>query len=90
MIIISRTSVAEKEKSPPRPPSILKKRPMAALRSDAKAQKTEKSHLEYRIIVSNLRNTVTGGDIEVGLFKWNNHALPTTYYIPFSVFHFLI
>ncbi|KAJ8722674.1 hypothetical protein PYW07_003854 [Mythimna separata] len=61
---IHRTAVTEKEKSPPRPPSILKKRPMAALRSDTKAQKTEKSHLEYRIIVSNLRNTVTGGDIE--------------------------
>lgn len=57
----------EKEKSPPRPPSILKKRPMAAMRSD-KVQKPEKPHLEYRIIVSNLRNTVTGGDIEVGYF----------------------
>ena len=65
---IFRTNIAEKEKSPPRPPSILKKRPMAALRSDSKAQKPEKPHLEYRIIVSNLRSTVTGGDIEVGRF----------------------
>lgn len=39
---------------------------MAAMRSD-KVQKPEKPHLEYRIIVSNLRNTVTGGDIEVYL-----------------------
>ncbi|KAH9630667.1 hypothetical protein HF086_003958 [Spodoptera exigua] len=60
---IHRNTIVEKEKSPPRPPSILKKRPMAAMRSD-KVQKTEKPHLEYRIIVSNLRNTVTGGDIE--------------------------
>uniref|UniRef100_A0A2A4JNG1 RRM domain-containing protein n=1 Tax=Heliothis virescens TaxID=7102 RepID=A0A2A4JNG1_HELVI len=61
---VHRTTVIEKEKSPPRPPSILKKRPMAALRTDQKVQKTEKPHLEYRIIVSNLRNTVTAGDIE--------------------------
>ncbi|XP_022820085.1 polymerase delta-interacting protein 3-like isoform X1 [Spodoptera litura] len=60
---IHRNTIVEKEKSPPRPPSILKKRPMAAMRSD-KVQKPEKPHLEYRIIVSNLRNTVTGGDIE--------------------------
>nr|XP_021181347.2 polymerase delta-interacting protein 3 [Helicoverpa armigera] len=61
---VHRTTVIEKEKSPPRPPSILKKRPMAALRTDQKAQKTEKPHLEYRIIVSNLRSSVTAGDIE--------------------------
>lgn len=61
---IHRTSIPEKEKSPPRPPSILKKRPMVALGTDNKAQKTEKNVLEYRIIVSNLRNTVTGSDIE--------------------------
>lgn len=60
---VHRNTIVEKEKSPPRPPSILKKRPMAAMRSD-KVQKPEKPHLEYRIIVSNLRNTVTGGDIE--------------------------
>ncbi|XP_032513985.2 polymerase delta-interacting protein 3-like isoform X2 [Danaus plexippus] len=59
-----RTATIEKEKSPPRPPSILKKRPMAALRTENKVEKPEKSNHEYRIIVSNLRNTVTGGDIE--------------------------
>ncbi|XP_014370312.2 polymerase delta-interacting protein 3-like [Papilio machaon] len=59
-----RTTIVEKEPSPPRPPSILKKRPMAALRTEKKEDKTEKPNLEYRIIVSNLRNTVTGGDIE--------------------------
>ncbi|XP_026757849.1 polymerase delta-interacting protein 3-like [Galleria mellonella] len=62
--IMHRTMLAEKERSPPRPPSILKKRPMAALRNDKKTEKNEKPILEYRIIVSNLRNTVTGGDIE--------------------------
>lgn len=66
-ISFSRPLVTEREVSPPRPPSILKKRPMAAMRSDQKAQKAEKSTTEYRIIVSNLRNTVTGGDIEVRL-----------------------
>ncbi|OWR44168.1 polymerase delta interacting protein 3 [Danaus plexippus plexippus] len=59
-----RTATIEKEKSPPRPPSILKKRPMAALRTENKVEKPEKSNHEYRIIVSNLRNSVTGGDIE--------------------------
>lgn len=38
---------------------------MAALRTEKKEDKAEKPVLEYRIIVSNLRNTVTGGDIEV-------------------------
>ncbi|CAH0604743.1 unnamed protein product [Chrysodeixis includens] len=62
---VQRSAVIEKESSPPRPPSILKKRPMAALKSDSlKPQKPEKPVLEYRIIVSNLRNTVTAGDIE--------------------------
>ncbi|CAG4989512.1 unnamed protein product [Parnassius apollo] len=61
---IRRSAVLEKDPSPPRPPSILKKRPMAALRNEKKEEKTEKPVLEYRIIVSNLRNTVTGGDIE--------------------------
>ncbi|XP_013182208.1 PREDICTED: polymerase delta-interacting protein 3-like [Papilio xuthus] len=61
---IQRTAIVEKESSPPRPPSILKKRPMAALRTEKKDDRTEKPILEYRIIVSNLRNTVTGGDIE--------------------------
>ncbi|CAK1581859.1 unnamed protein product [Parnassius mnemosyne] len=61
---IHRSAVLEKDQSPPRPPSILKKRPMAALRNEKKEEKTEKPVLEYRIIVSNLRNTVTGGDIE--------------------------
>ncbi|XP_013195957.2 polymerase delta-interacting protein 3 isoform X1 [Amyelois transitella] len=56
--------IAEKEKSPPRPPSILKKRPMAALRTEKTSEKMEKPNLEFRIIVSNLGNTVTGGDIE--------------------------
>ncbi|XP_047527701.1 polymerase delta-interacting protein 3-like [Vanessa atalanta] len=60
---INRTTIVEKEKSPPRPPSILKKRPMAALRIENKTEKLDKPH-EYRIIVSNLRSTVTGGDIE--------------------------
>lgn len=55
----------EKEKSPPRPPSILKKRPMAALRSENKVEKIEKPATEFRIIVSNLRSSVTAGDIEV-------------------------
>ncbi|KAG6442610.1 hypothetical protein O3G_MSEX002486 [Manduca sexta] len=59
-----RTAVIEKEKSPPRPPSILKKRPMAALRSEKKDQVMEKSPIEFRIIVSNLRNTVTASDIQ--------------------------
>ncbi|CAH0406456.1 unnamed protein product [Chilo suppressalis] len=59
-----RTTVVAKEKSPPRPPSILKKRPMAALRSEKQVEKSDKPVLEYRIIVSNLRNTVTAGDIE--------------------------
>lgn len=54
----------ERQKSPPRPPSILKKRPMAALRNE---KKTDKPALEFRIIVSNLRNSVTGGDIEVSV-----------------------
>ncbi|KAI5637957.1 RNA recognition motif domain-containing protein [Phthorimaea operculella] len=58
-----RLSTPEKDRSPPRPPSILKKRPMAALRSE-KPEKSDRPALEYRIIVSNLRNTVTGGDIE--------------------------
>ncbi|CAB3224620.1 unnamed protein product [Arctia plantaginis] len=60
---IHRSAISDKDKSPPRPPSILKKRPMAALRTDTKIQKVDKP-LEYRIIVSNLRNTVTAGDIE--------------------------
>ncbi|CAH2086415.1 unnamed protein product [Euphydryas editha] len=59
-----RIAIAEKEKSPPRPPSILKKRPMAALRNENKTEILEKPAHEYRIIVSNLRSTVTGGDIE--------------------------
>lgn len=42
---------------------------MAALKSDTKIQKSEKPHLEYRIIVSNLRSTVTAGDIEVSTNK---------------------
>ncbi|KAJ0180572.1 hypothetical protein K1T71_003976 [Dendrolimus kikuchii] len=63
-INIHRTATIEKEKSPPRPPSILKKRPMAALATDKKTPKTDKSAFEYRIIVSNLRNTVTASDIE--------------------------
>ncbi|KAJ2952709.1 hypothetical protein O0L34_g7051 [Tuta absoluta] len=58
-----RLSTPEKERSPPRPPSILKKRPMAALRTE-KTEKSDRPVLEYRIIVSNLRNSVTGGDIE--------------------------
>ncbi|XP_059057005.1 polymerase delta-interacting protein 3-like [Achroia grisella] len=62
--IMHRTMLSEKERSPPRPPSILKKRPMAALRNEKITEKNEKPVLEYRIIVSNLRNTVTGGDIE--------------------------
>ncbi|XP_050344854.1 polymerase delta-interacting protein 3-like [Nymphalis io] len=60
---IHRTTIAEKEKSPPRPPSILKKRPMAALRIENKTEKLDKPY-EYRIIVSNLRSTVTSGDID--------------------------
>lgn len=63
-IIVQRPTASERDMSPPRPPSILKKRPMAALRSDQMAQKSEKPAMEYRIIVSNLRNTVTGVDIE--------------------------
>ncbi|XP_049867678.1 polymerase delta-interacting protein 3-like [Pectinophora gossypiella] len=59
-----RLSTPDKEKSPPRPPSILKKRPMAALRSEKKTEKSEKPAMEYRIIVSNLKSSVTGGDIE--------------------------
>lgn len=66
--IRSAAPVPEKEKSPPRPPSILKKRPMAAMRTEKPVEKTEKPALEYRIIVSNLRNTVTGGDIEVIMY----------------------
>ena len=65
--MFNRSAIIEKEKSPPRPPSILKKRPMAALRNDNKTEKSEKPNHEYRIIVSNLRNTVTSGDIEVCL-----------------------
>lgn len=39
---------------------------MAALGTDKKnSLKPDKSAFEYRIIVSNLRNTVTGSDIEV-------------------------
>lgn len=38
---------------------------MAAMRTEQTIPKIEKPVLEYRIIVSNLRNTVTGGDIEV-------------------------
>ncbi|XP_023948034.1 polymerase delta-interacting protein 3 isoform X2 [Bicyclus anynana] len=59
-----RSATIEKEKSPPRPPSILKKRPMAALRSENKIEKMEKPPTEFRIIVSNLRSSVTAGDIE--------------------------
>ncbi|XP_047510522.1 polymerase delta-interacting protein 3-like isoform X1 [Pieris napi] len=59
-----RMMVRTREKSPPRPPSILKKRPMAALKIDKKEQDVEKPLLEYRIIVSNLRDTVTGADIK--------------------------
>lgn len=69
-----------RQKSPPRPPSILKKRPMAALRNE---KKTDKPSLEYRIIVSNLRNTVTGGDIEV------NIKLDTIYIFVFVHFVFI-
>ncbi|KAL0893959.1 hypothetical protein ABMA27_014036 [Loxostege sticticalis] len=61
---VYRSAIPEKEKSPPRPPSILKKRPMAALRTEKITEKIDKPVLEYRIIVSNLRSTVTGGDIE--------------------------
>ncbi|CAH2073801.1 unnamed protein product, partial [Iphiclides podalirius] len=61
---VQRSTNIEKEWSPPKPASILKKRPMAALRNDKKEEKSDKPALEYRIIVSNLRNTVTGGDIE--------------------------
>ncbi|XP_034840627.1 polymerase delta-interacting protein 3-like isoform X3 [Maniola hyperantus] len=61
----SATIEKEREKSPPRPPSILKKRPMAALRSENnKVEKIEKPATEFRIIVSNLRSSVTAGDIE--------------------------
>ncbi|CAG9783790.1 unnamed protein product [Diatraea saccharalis] len=63
-VLTQRTTTVEKEKSPPRPPSILKKRPMAALRTEKPTEKSDKPVLEYRIIVSNLRNTVTAGDIE--------------------------
>ncbi|CAG4910614.1 unnamed protein product [Colias eurytheme] len=59
-----RMAIREREISPPRPPSILKKRPMAALRMEKSEEDIEKPPLEYRIIVSNLRNTVTGGDIK--------------------------
>ncbi|CAH2264054.1 jg16412 [Pararge aegeria aegeria] len=59
-----RSATIAKEKSPPRPPSILKKRPMAALRSENKVEKLEKPATEFRIIVSNLRSSVTAGDIE--------------------------
>lgn len=61
---VYRSAITDKEKSPPRLPSILKKRPMAALKNDTKVQKPDKTTLEFRIIVSNLRNTVTAGDIE--------------------------
>ncbi|XP_068629869.1 polymerase delta-interacting protein 3-like [Battus philenor] len=61
---VQRHTITETELSPPRPTSILKKRPIATLRNERKEEKTEKPVLEYRIIVSNLRNTVTGGDIE--------------------------
>ncbi|XP_050681062.1 polymerase delta-interacting protein 3-like isoform X2 [Leptidea sinapis] len=59
-----RTAITARDKSPPRPPSILKKRSMAALRMDQKEECTNKSAPEYRIIVSNLGNTVSGADIK--------------------------
>lgn len=66
MFVDFRSAPSEREKSPPRLTSILKKRPMAALRSDKKTElKEEVAATEYRIIVSNLRNTVTSGDIQV-------------------------
>lgn len=62
----------DREKSPPRPPSILKKRPMAALRTDKKSESAIErlsaaaaAPKEYRIIVSNLRSSVTAGDVQV-------------------------
>ncbi|CAK1545362.1 unnamed protein product [Leptosia nina] len=59
-----RTAIREREKSPPHPPSILKKRPIAALRLDKKKTDIEKPTLDFRVIVSNLCTTVTGGDIK--------------------------
>lgn len=67
--------VRAREKSPPRPPSILKKRPMAALKIDKKEQEIEKPSLEYRIIVSNLRDTVTGADIKVRKINFKYYIL---------------
>lgn len=58
-----RTYQHEKEKSPQRLPSILKKRPMAALRSEGKLENFDDS-IGYRIIVSNLSNIVTSTDIQ--------------------------
>ncbi|XP_047988553.1 polymerase delta-interacting protein 3-like [Leguminivora glycinivorella] len=59
-----RSAPVERDVSPPRPPSILKKRPMAALRTEKKVERPEKPNTEYRIIVSSLGSTVTAGDIE--------------------------
>ncbi|XP_063359924.1 uncharacterized protein LOC134649140 [Cydia amplana] len=59
-----RSAPVERDMSPPRPPSILKKRPMAALRAEKKVERPEKPNTEYRIIVSSLGSTVTAGDIE--------------------------
>ncbi|XP_063531591.1 polymerase delta-interacting protein 3-like isoform X2 [Cydia strobilella] len=59
-----RSAPVERDISPPRPPSILKKRPMAALRTEKKVERPEKPNTEYRIIVSSLGSTVTAGDIE--------------------------
>ncbi|XP_061712367.1 polymerase delta-interacting protein 3-like [Cydia pomonella] len=61
---VHRSAPVERDISPPRPPSILKKRPMAALRTDKKVERPEKPNTEYRIIVSSLGSTVTAGDIE--------------------------
>lgn len=77
--IFFRSAIPEKEKSPPRPPSILKKRPMAALRTEKITEKIDKPVLEYRIIVSNLRSTVTGGDIEVTILILFTYSTWTTW-----------
>ncbi|XP_073943936.1 uncharacterized protein isoform X2 [Choristoneura fumiferana] len=65
--VVHRSVPVERDLSPPRPPSILKKRPMAALRTEKKIEKPDKpnsSNAEFRIIVSSLGSTVTAGDIE--------------------------
>nr|ABG42999.1 polymerase delta interacting protein 3 [Bombyx mori] len=60
----NRTAISEREYSPPRPPSILKKRPRAALKSNNKAYNSDKTAPEFRIMVSSWKSTVTAGDIE--------------------------